>query len=84
MIEFEWEKEVSRAEAAGVLGELAQSLQGEGAVELEQDGWELKFQVSDQIEMEIELELTDGEIELEIQLKWSTRRESSEQPADEG
>jgi len=71
MIEFEWEKKASRAEAAALLRELADSLAGDGKVELERDGWELKLQVGDEVEVEIELEAQDDETELEIGLKWS-------------
>jgi amphi-Trp domain-containing protein len=84
MIEFEWEKKVNRVQAAAVLRELAQSLEGDGAVELEHDGWELKLRASDEIAIEVELEVEDGEIELEIELKWSAGPQRPEQPADEG
>lgn len=84
MVEFEWEKKVNRAQAAAMLRELAQSLEGDGAVELEQDGWELKLEASDQIEMEVEVEVGDGEIELEIELKWPARAAQPKQPAKKG
>ena len=84
MIEFEWEKKVDRAQAAAMLRELAKSLEGDGAVEIEQDGWELKLEASDEIEMEVELEVGDGEIELEIELKWSSRQDKPKQPAKKG
>ena len=84
MIEFEWEKKVDRAQAAALLRELAKSLEDGGPVELEQDGWELKLQASDEIEMEIELEVGDGGIELEIELKWSTGAQPPKAPVKKG
>ena len=70
MIEFEWEKKAKRAEAAALLRELADSLAGGGAVELEHDGWELKLQVADEVEIGVEVEIENGETELEIALTW--------------
>ncbi|MDP8907631.1 MAG: amphi-Trp domain-containing protein [Chloroflexota bacterium] len=71
MIEFEWQKKGKRAEAAALLRELADSLAGDGDVELEHDGWELKLKVADEVEIEVEVEVEADETELEIELKWS-------------
>ena len=73
MIEFEWEKKGQRAEAAALLRELADSLEGDGEVELEHGGWELKFQVPEEVEFGVELEVEEDETELEIEIKWSRR-----------
>ena len=73
MIEFEWQKQGKRAEAAALLRELADSLDGDGDVELEHDGWELKLQVADEVEIGLEVEVEVGETELEIELKWSRK-----------
>lgn len=72
-MEFEWETKGKRAEAAALLRELADSLAGDGEVELEHEGWELKFQVPDEIEFGLEYEVEEDEIELEVELKWSSR-----------
>lgn len=71
MIEFEWEKEGQRAEAAALLRELADSLAADGEVELEHEGWELKFKVPDEVEFGVEVEVGKDETELEIEIKWS-------------
>ena len=73
MVEFEWEKKGRRAEAAALLRELADSLAGDGEVELEHEGWELKFQVPDEVEFGVELEVEEDETELEIEITWSRR-----------
>ena len=73
MTEFEWEKKGRRAEAAALLRELADSLAGDGEVELEHEGWELKFQVPDDVEFGLELEVEEDETELEIEIKWSRK-----------
>lgn len=70
MIEFEWEKQASRAEVGELLRQIADSLSADGGLELERDGWQLKVQVADEVELEIELEVDDDETELEIELKW--------------
>ena len=82
MIEFEWQKKGKRAEAAALLRELADSLAGDGDVELEHDGWELKLKVADEVEMEVEVEVEADETELEIELKWSHK--PGEDGADTG
>lgn len=73
MIEFEWQKKGKRAEAAELLRELADSLDGDGDVELEHDGWELKVQVADEVQIGVEVEVEVDETELEIELKWSRK-----------
>lgn len=70
MIEFEWESKKSRADAAALLRELADSLAKDGEVELEQDGWELKLKVPGRVELGVEVEVDDDETELEIEIKW--------------
>ena len=79
MTEFEWSKQTQRAEAAALLRQLADGLESDGSVELEQDGWELKISVPGELEVEVELEIDEEETELEIELKWK----SSGHPAGE-
>lgn len=71
MAELEWKKDASRAEAAALLRRIADGLEGDGAVELEEGGWELKLKAAERIDLELELEIDEGETELEIELKWS-------------
>jgi len=86
MIEFEWEKKGSRADAAALLRDLAASLDGDGAVELETSGWELKMDAGDEVDVEIEVKVDGDETELEIELKWSRRRAAGakKSPAPKG
>ncbi len=70
MTEFEWSKQTQRAEAAALLRQLADGLESDGSVELEQDGWELKMSVPGELQVEVELEIDEEETELEIELKW--------------
>jgi amphi-Trp domain-containing protein len=71
MIEFEWEKKGRRAEAAALLRDLAASLDGDGPIELETSGWELRLDAADQVAIEIEVKVDGDETELEVELKWS-------------
>lgn len=74
MTEFEWQKKVSRNEAAAVLRAIADGLAGDGRVELEQNGWQLKVPVGPKIAVELEVEVGESEAELEIELTWPTAR----------
>lgn len=71
MTEFEWTKQLQRGEVATLLRQIADGLEQDGAVELEQDGWELKLSVAADVELQLELEMDGDEGELEIELKWS-------------
>jgi amphi-Trp domain-containing protein len=79
MVEFEWKKKGQRAEAAALLRELADSLAASGEVELEHDGWELKVELGDQVEIGVEVEVEGGEVELEISL--TSARKPARKPA---
>ncbi len=89
MAEFEWEKQAGRQEVAALLRQIADGLDAGGSVELEQDGWELKVRVPDELTVEIEFERGDDETELEVELTWSNtgsqaaRREPGEESAEE-
>lgn len=74
MTEFEWTKKTSRTEAAKLLRQIADGLAGDGQVELEQDGWELKLSVAQQVELEVELKAEGSKTELELELKWASGR----------
>jgi amphi-Trp domain-containing protein len=71
MTEFEWEKKMTRKEAASLFRAIADGLEGGGKVELEQDGWELALPVANNVELGIEIEV-ETQTELEIELKWAT------------
>ncbi len=79
MTEFEWEKQARREEVASLLRGIAEGLDAGGHVELEQDSWELKLDVPDELELELTLEVEEDETELEIEL--SRSRAPTAQPA---
>ncbi|MER5943972.1 amphi-Trp domain-containing protein [Streptomyces sp. NPDC001928] len=71
-LKIEQKRSLSRLEAADQLAALAAALrQGEDA-ELELEPWKLSLRIPADLRGEIELEVGDGEIELEIEFKWST------------
>jgi len=74
MTEFEWEKKTSRDDAAKLLRQIADGLASDGKVEIEQDGWELKLSVAQQVELEVELKTEGSKTELEIELTWGSGR----------
>ena len=85
MTEFEWKKQLQRNEVATFLRQLADGLQEDGTVEIEQDDWELKLSVAQDVQLQVELEVDGDEGELEIELRWATgasERSSGESSAD--
>ncbi|WP_328880604.1 amphi-Trp domain-containing protein [Streptomyces sp. NBC_00299] len=69
-LKFEQKRSLSRLEAADQLAALATALRQGGDAELEIDPWKLSLRIPDDVHSEIEFEVEDGEIELEIELKW--------------
>ena len=84
MAEFEWKKQLGRAEAATILRQIADGLEDGGEVELEQDSWELKLEVPEELEFEVELEVSSEGVELEIELKWSEGSGDDEESEESG
>jgi amphi-Trp domain-containing protein len=72
MTEIEWETRLKRQQAADLLRGVADGLAAGDAVELVQDGFELKVEVADEIGFELEIELEDGETEVELEVRWKT------------
>ena len=73
MENFEVEKRetLSRDEAATRLRRIANLLSGAGEeVNFERDEMKFKVAIPDQIEWKVELEISEKESELEIELKW--------------
>ena len=73
---FDYEGERSAAEAAAVLRELADGLEG-GSVEFTEGEESVVIEVPDEVTLELELEREEqedepGEIELEVELEWET------------
>ncbi|WSV35684.1 amphi-Trp domain-containing protein [Streptomyces sp. NBC_01017] len=85
-LKFEQKRSLSRLEAADQLAALATALRQGGDAELDIDPWKLSLRIPDDFHSEIEFEVEDGEIELEIELKWpitSAAARTASSPAPE-
>jgi amphi-Trp domain-containing protein len=69
-LKLEQQRSLSRAEAADQLEALAAALRQGGEAELELDPWKLSLRIPGEIHSEIEVDVSDEEIELEIELSW--------------
>lgn len=69
-IKFEQKDSLTRLEAADQLSALAVALRHGGHAELDFGPGTLSFRVPDDLRTELEVEVGDGNIELEIELKW--------------
>ncbi|POX55296.1 amphi-Trp domain-containing protein [Streptomyces sp. Ru71] len=73
-LEFEQKRTMSRAEVADQLDALAAALRRGGQAELDLGPGTLTLRIPDELSTEMEVELEDGEIDLEIELSWSTEQ----------
>ncbi|MFJ1568170.1 amphi-Trp domain-containing protein [Streptomyces erythrochromogenes] len=71
-LKFEQKSSLSRIEAADQLAALAEALRHGGNAELELGPGTMSLRVPDELSTEIEVEVGDGQIEMEIELKWPT------------
>ena len=71
-LKFEQKRSLSRLEAADQLTALAAALREGGDAELELSPGTLSLRIPDDLRSEIEVEIGNGEIELEIEFKWPT------------
>ncbi|MCX5586249.1 amphi-Trp domain-containing protein [Streptomyces erythrochromogenes] len=71
-LKFEQKSSLSRLEAADQLAALAEALRHGGNAELELGPGTMSLRVPDELSTEIEVEVGDGQIEMEIELKWPT------------
>ena len=71
-LKFEQKRSLSRLEAADQLTALAAALRKGGDAELEFGPGMLSLRIPDDLHSEMEIEVGDGQIELEIELKWPT------------
>ncbi|GGU02493.1 MULTISPECIES: amphi-Trp domain-containing protein [Streptomyces] len=69
---FEQKRSLSRLEAADQLTALAAALREGGNAELELSPGTLSLRIPDDLRSEMEVEIGDGEIELEIEFTWPT------------
>ncbi|MCB8905311.1 MULTISPECIES: amphi-Trp domain-containing protein [unclassified Streptomyces] len=80
-LKFEQKRSLSRAEAADQLTALAAALRQGGEAELELGAGTLSLRIPDELRCELEFEVSNGEIELEIEFKWPTGRARKSAPA---
>lgn len=71
-LEFEHKRSLSRLEAADQLAALSAALRHGGRAELQLGPGKLSVHIPDELLSEVEVEVGDDQIELEIELKWST------------
>ncbi|MFG2823504.1 amphi-Trp domain-containing protein [Kitasatospora sp. NPDC048365] len=71
-LEFEQKRTLSRTEAADQLEALAAAIRRGGQAELDLGPGKLTLRIPDELRTELEVELKDGEIELEIEMSWRT------------
>ncbi|MFF3411009.1 amphi-Trp domain-containing protein [Streptomyces sp. NPDC002742] len=71
-LEFEHKRSLSRLEAADQLAALSAALRHGGRAELQLGPGKLSVHIPDELQSEVEVEMGDEQIELEIELKWST------------
>jgi amphi-Trp domain-containing protein len=69
LLEIETERRVRREEAAGLLRELAESLERHNVIEFEREGVRYTIDVPDHVTLQVEIEVGD-ESELEVELHW--------------
>jgi len=80
-LEFEQKRTLSRVEAADQLEAVAAALRRGGQAELDIGPGRLTVRIPDELHTELEVELEDGEIDLEIELSWRTPQAA--RPADD-
>jgi amphi-Trp domain-containing protein len=70
LFEFETTEQLRREEAAQRLRQLADELERHNEVALRRDGMSIKVRVPDEVTFEFEVEIEDGESEIEVSIKW--------------
>jgi amphi-Trp domain-containing protein len=70
LFEYETEETIEREEAARRLRELADQLERHNEVKVSLDGLPVTVKVPKQVTYELEVEVEDGESEIEITISW--------------
>ncbi|MEU9003151.1 amphi-Trp domain-containing protein [Streptomyces sp. NPDC059982] len=84
-LKFEQKRSLSRLEAADQLTAIANALREGGDTELKLGAGTLSVRIPDSLRSEVEIEIGDGQIELEIEFKWPTSASRKAPPrADAG
>jgi amphi-Trp domain-containing protein len=65
---------MTRAEVAQWIAEVGKALSGDGTVSIRLAESSVELKVPDHVRFEAELEVDGDEVEMEIELKWSTAR----------
>jgi len=73
-MEITEKEQVTRAEAAARLRALATALAKKGEVEYERGDLSFSIDVPDKVDCKIEIEMDGDEWELEVELKWDTKK----------
>ena len=70
LMEVTEKERLSREDAAARLHALADALARHNDVEFDRNGLHFKVHVADEVDFKLEIEVEEGERELEIELKW--------------
>ena len=70
LFEYESEEKVEREEAARRLRELADQLERHNEVRVSVDGLPITVKVPKEVTYELEVEVEDGEYEIEVSISW--------------
>lgn len=70
LFEYESEEKVEREEAARRLRELADQLERHNEVKVSVDGLPITVKVPKEVTYELEVEVEDGEYEIEVSISW--------------
>jgi amphi-Trp domain-containing protein len=70
LLEIETERKLGREEAAGLLRDLADSLDRHNEIEFTREGVQYRLKVPDEVNIDVELEVKSTGAELEIELSW--------------
>ena len=70
LFEYESEEKVEREEAARRLRELADQLERHNEVKVSVDGLPITVKVPKEVTYELEIEVEDGEYEIEVSISW--------------
>jgi amphi-Trp domain-containing protein len=75
---------MTRAEVAQWVADVGKALSGEGTVSISLAESTVELKVPDHVRFEAELEVDGDEVELEIELKWSTARTATKATGKNG
>lgn len=78
---FESEQVASRDEAATILREMADGVAG-GVVRLSADGESVDVELPEEVGVELEFEVEDGEMSVEVELSWPDTTDPEEEPSE--